>query len=34
MNKGGTQQVGSVAVTMTHAIHSSSFTENGQNIYA
>src|SRR5580704_4835043 len=25
MNKGGTQQVGSVAVTMTHAIHSSSF---------
>ena len=33
MNKGGTQQVGSVAVTMTHAIHSSSFTENGQIIY-
>ena len=34
MNKGGTQQVGSVAVTMTHAIHSSSFSENGQIVYA
>jgi L-ascorbate metabolism protein UlaG (beta-lactamase superfamily) len=34
MNKGGTQQVGSIAVTMTHAIHSSSFSENGQIIYA
>ena len=33
MNKGGTQQVGSVAVTMTHAIHSSSVTENGQIVY-
>ena len=32
MNKGGTQQVGSVAVTMTHAIHSSSLTDNGQMI--
>jgi L-ascorbate metabolism protein UlaG (beta-lactamase superfamily) len=34
MNKGGTQQAGSVAVTMTHAIHSSSFSENGQIVYA
>jgi len=33
MNKGGTQQVGSVAVTMTHAIHSSSLTENGHITY-
>ena len=33
MNKGGTQQVGSVAVTMTQAIHSSSITEDGQIIY-
>ncbi|HEY3740880.1 MAG TPA: metal-dependent hydrolase [Bryobacteraceae bacterium] len=34
MNKGGTQQVGSVAVTMTHAVHSSSLSEGGQTIYA
>jgi L-ascorbate metabolism protein UlaG (beta-lactamase superfamily) len=34
MNKGGTQQVGPVAVTMTHAIHSSSMMdENGNIIY-
>ena len=34
MNKGGTQQVGPVAVTMTHALHSSSLMDNGQIIYA
>ena len=34
MNKGGTQRVGPVAVTMTHAIHSSSMMgENGEIIY-
>ncbi len=35
MNKGGTQKVGSVSFTMTHAIHSSSIQdENGNIIYA
>ena len=32
MNKGGTQQVGPVAVTMTHAIHSSSMMDDNGNI--
>ena len=27
MNKGGTQRIGDIAITMTHADHSSSFTE-------
>ncbi len=30
MNKGGTQQVGSVAVTMTHAVHSCGILEDGK----
>lgn len=33
MNKGGTQQVGSVAVTMTHAIHSCGILDDGKIIY-
>ena len=32
MNKGGTRQAGGVAVTMTHAIHSSSMQDDGGNI--
>jgi L-ascorbate metabolism protein UlaG (beta-lactamase superfamily) len=32
MNKGGTQQVGSVAVTMTHAVHSCGILEEGGKI--
>jgi L-ascorbate metabolism protein UlaG (beta-lactamase superfamily) len=34
MSKGGTQQVGDFAVTMTHAMHSSSVEAGGQVIYA
>ena len=34
MGKGGTQQIGDVAVTMVQAIHSSSLEEDGKNIYA
>lgn len=33
MNKGGTQQVGSVAVTMTHAVHSCGIVDDGKIIY-
>jgi L-ascorbate metabolism protein UlaG (beta-lactamase superfamily) len=34
MNKGGTQRVGSIAYTMTHAVHSSSMMdENGNIVY-
>src|SRR5438876_9084362 len=33
MNKGGTQQVGPVRVTMTHAIHSCGILDGGQVIY-
>ena len=33
MNKGGTQQVGSVAVTMTHAVHSCGILDGDQIIY-
>ena len=33
MNKGGTQQVGSVAVTMTHAVHSCGILDDGKIIY-
>ena len=33
MNKGGTQQVGSVAVTMTHAVHSCGILDDGKSIY-
>src|SRR5579863_8275583 len=32
MNKGGTQQVGGVAVTMTHAVHSCGITEDDGSI--
>ena len=32
MNKGGTQQVGSVAVTMTHAVHSCGILDEGGKI--
>jgi len=34
MGKGGTQQIGDVAVTMVQAIHSSSVEDGGKNIYA
>ncbi|MBL8176249.1 MAG: metal-dependent hydrolase [Bryobacterales bacterium] len=35
MNKGGTAQVGSFAVTMTHALHSSSISDDdGRTVYA
>jgi L-ascorbate metabolism protein UlaG (beta-lactamase superfamily) len=34
MGKGGTQQIGDVAVTMVHAIHSSSLEEDGKKLYA
>ncbi len=33
MNKGGTQRVGSVAVTMTHAVHSCGILDDGRIIY-
>jgi L-ascorbate metabolism protein UlaG (beta-lactamase superfamily) len=33
MNKGGTQQVGKVAVTMTHAVHSCGILDEGKIIY-
>jgi L-ascorbate metabolism protein UlaG (beta-lactamase superfamily) len=33
MNKGGTQQIGSVRVTMTHAIHSCGILDDGKIIY-
>jgi L-ascorbate metabolism protein UlaG (beta-lactamase superfamily) len=33
MNKGGTQQVGPVAVTMTHAVHSCGIVDGDQIIY-
>ncbi len=33
MNKGGTQQVGPVAVTMTHAVHSCGIIDGDQIIY-
>lgn len=34
MGKGGTQQMGDVSITMVHAIHSSSFDDNGKPVYA
>jgi L-ascorbate metabolism protein UlaG (beta-lactamase superfamily) len=33
MNKGGTQKIGSVRVTMTHAIHSCGILDDGKIIY-
>jgi L-ascorbate metabolism protein UlaG (beta-lactamase superfamily) len=33
MNKGGTQQVGSAGVTMTHAVHSCGIQDEGKIIY-
>ncbi|MCC6861724.1 MAG: metal-dependent hydrolase [Bryobacterales bacterium] len=33
MNKGGTQQVGPVAVTMTHAVHSCGILDEGKIVY-
>ena len=33
MNKGGTQKIGSVRITMTHAIHSCGILDDGQIIY-
>ncbi len=33
MNKGGTQQVGPVTVTMTHAVHSCGILDDGRIIY-
>jgi L-ascorbate metabolism protein UlaG (beta-lactamase superfamily) len=33
MNKGGTQTIGEVEVTMTHAFHSNSIDDEGQRIY-
>jgi L-ascorbate metabolism protein UlaG (beta-lactamase superfamily) len=33
MNKGGTQKIGSVSVTMTHAVHSCGIIDEGQIIY-
>lgn len=33
MNKGGTQQAGSVAVTMTHAVHSCGIVDDGKMVY-
>ena len=33
MNKGGTQQVGTVAVTMTHAVHSCGILDDGKIVY-
>jgi L-ascorbate metabolism protein UlaG (beta-lactamase superfamily) len=34
MSKGGTQKVGEIEVTMTHAFHSSSIVDDGKVIYA
>jgi L-ascorbate metabolism protein UlaG (beta-lactamase superfamily) len=34
MNKGGSQQVGDIKVTMTHALHSSSIADGEQLVYA
>ncbi len=33
MNKGGTQEVDGIAFTMTHAVHSGSFSEDGAPVY-
>ncbi|MBV8820801.1 MAG: metal-dependent hydrolase [Acidobacteriaceae bacterium] len=33
MNKGGTQRVGSVSITMTHAVHSCGIIDDGKIIY-
>jgi L-ascorbate metabolism protein UlaG (beta-lactamase superfamily) len=33
MNKGGTQQVGPLAVTMTHAVHSCGILDDGRIVY-
>src|ERR1019366_8163084 len=33
MNKGGTQKIGSVTITMTHAVHSCGILDNGRIIY-
>jgi L-ascorbate metabolism protein UlaG (beta-lactamase superfamily) len=33
MNKGGSQQVGSVTITMTHAVHSCGILDDGKIIY-
>ncbi len=33
MNKGGTQKIGSVTITMTHAIHSCGILDDGKIIY-
>ncbi len=33
MNKGGTQQVGPIKATMTHAVHSSGILDDGQLLY-
>ena len=33
MNKGGSQEIGGVRITMTDARHSSGFVENGQMVY-
>jgi len=33
MNKGGTQQIGTVRVTMTHAVHSCGILDDGKIIY-
>jgi hypothetical protein len=33
MNKGGSQQVAGVTVTMTHAVHSCGILDDGQIIY-
>lgn len=33
MNKGGTQQVGPITVTMTHALHSGAIIDDGKIIY-
>jgi L-ascorbate metabolism protein UlaG (beta-lactamase superfamily) len=34
MNKGGSQMVGDIRVTMVHALHSSGLDDGGQSIYA
>ena len=33
MNKGGSQKVGGVTVTMTHAVHSCSILDDGKIVY-
>jgi L-ascorbate metabolism protein UlaG (beta-lactamase superfamily) len=33
MNKGGTQQIGGVSITMTHAVHSCGILDDGKIIY-